>query len=83
MYLEIITPEKKLFSGEIELVKLPGTGGSFEVLMNHAPAISTLAEGKIKVKEPNGNVTYFEITGGVVEIKSNNIIVLVDSPGLV
>lgn len=83
MYLEIITPEKKLFSGEIELVQLPGTGGSFEVLMNHAPAISTLAEGKIKVKEPNGNVTYFEITGGVVEIKSNNIIVLVDSSGLV
>ena len=50
--------------------------------MNHAPAISTLAEGKIKVKETNGNVTYFEITGGVVEIKSNNIIVLVDSSGL-
>ena len=83
MYLEIITPEKRLFSGETELVKLPGTEGSFEVLMNHATAISTLAEGKIKVKEPNGNVTYFEITGGVVEIKSNNIIVLVDSSGLV
>jgi len=82
MHLEIITPEKKLFSGETELVKLPGTEGSFEVLMNHAPAISTLAEGKIKVKEPNGNVTYFEITGGMVEIKSNNIIVLVDSLGL-
>ncbi|MCK9640645.1 MAG: ATP synthase F1 subunit epsilon [Prolixibacteraceae bacterium] len=82
MYLEIITPEKKLFSGETELVKLPGTLGSFEVLMNHAPAISTLAEGKIKVKEPNGNVIYFEITGGVVEIQNNNIIVLVDSSRL-
>ena len=82
MYLEIITPEKRLFSGETELVKLPGTLGSFEVLMNHAPAISTLAGGKIKVKEPNGHITYFEITGGVVEIKSNNIIVLVDSSGL-
>ena len=82
MYLEIITPEKKLFSGETELVKLPGTLGSFEVLMNHAPTISTLAEGKIKVKEPNGNVIYFEITGGVVEIQNNNIIVLVDSSKL-
>ncbi len=83
MNLEIITPEKRLFSGETELVKLPGTLGSFEVLMNHAPTISTLAEGKIKVKEPNGHITYFEITGGVVEIKSNNIIVLVDSKGLI
>ena len=82
MYLEIITPEKKLFSGEAELVRLPGTGGSFEILMNHAPAITTLAEGKIKVKEPNGHITHFEITGGMVEIKSNNIIVLVDSSGL-
>ncbi len=82
MYLEIITPEKRLFAGETELVKLPGTSGSFEVLMNHAPTISTLGEGKIKVKEPNGHITYFEITGGMVEIKSNNIIVLVDSTGL-
>lgn len=83
MFLEIITPEKKLFAGETELVQLPGTGGSFEVLMNHAPAISTLIEGKIKVKESNGNVSYYEIKGGVVEVKSNNIIVLVDSAGLV
>ncbi|MCK9411322.1 MAG: ATP synthase F1 subunit epsilon [Prolixibacteraceae bacterium] len=82
MYLEIITPEKKLFSGETELVKLPGTNGSFEVLMNHAAAISSLAKGKIKVKEPNGNTIYFEITGGVVEIQNNNIIVLVDSSEL-
>jgi len=83
MFLEIITPEKRLFAGETELVQLPGTSGSFEVLMNHAPTISTLTEGKIKVKESNGNVSYYEIKGGVVEVKSNNIIVLVDSAGLV
>ncbi len=82
MYLEIITPEKRLFAGETELVKFPGTAGSFEVLMNHAPTISTLTEGKIKVNEPNGVVSYFEIKGGVAEIKSNNIIVLVDSSGI-
>jgi F-type H+-transporting ATPase subunit epsilon len=79
MYLEIITPEKKLFAGEAELVKLPGTSGSFEVLMNHAPTISTLMEGKIKVKESNGNISNFEIKGGVVEVTNNKIIVLVDS----
>jgi F-type H+-transporting ATPase subunit epsilon len=83
MYLEIITPEKKLFAGETELVKLPGTGGSFEVLMNHAPAISTLMTGQIKVKESNGTLSYFDIKGGVVEIVNYNIIVLVDSSGLV
>ncbi len=82
MFLEIITPEKKLFSGETELVKLPGASGSFEVLMNHAPIISTLIEGTIKVKEANGLLTNFEIKGGVVEALNNNIIVLVDSAGL-
>ena len=83
MFLEIITPEKKLFSGETELVKLPGASGSFEVLMNHAPLISNLVEGKIKVKESNGSVTYFEIKGGVVEVLNNNISILVDSDGMV
>jgi len=82
MYLEIITPENKLFAGEVDLVKLPGTSGSFEILTNHAPAISTLMEGKIKVKESNGKISYFEITGGVVQVKNSNIIVLVDSVGL-
>jgi len=83
MYLEIITPEKRLFAGETELVQLPGTVGSFEVLMNHAPTISTLAEGTVKVKDSNGNITNFEIKGGVVEVKNNNIVLLVDSADLV
>lgn len=78
MYLEIITPEKKLFAGEADLVQLPGTVGSFEILMNHAPLISTLTEGKIKVRESNGNTTYFVIKGGIAEVKNNKIIVLVD-----
>lgn len=80
--MEIITPEKKLFSGETELVKLPGAAGSFEVLMNHAPIISTLIEGVIKVKEANGLFSNFEVKGGVVEALNNNIVVLVDSVGI-
>jgi F-type H+-transporting ATPase subunit epsilon len=79
MFLEIITPEKKLFSGEAELVKLPGASGYFEVLMNHSPMISTLVEGKIKVKDTNGTVSYFDVSGGVVEVLNNRIEVLVDS----
>jgi F-type H+-transporting ATPase subunit epsilon len=78
MFLEIITPEKKLFSGETELVQLPGAAGSFEVLKNHAALISNLTAGNIKVKESDGSFTYFEIKGGVVEVLNNNISVLVD-----
>jgi F-type H+-transporting ATPase subunit epsilon len=83
MFLEIITPDKKLFSGEAELVKLPGTAGYFEILMNHAPIISTLSEGKIKVKQANGNISNFDIKGGIVEALNNHIIVLLDSSEMV
>jgi len=79
MHLDIITPEKTLYSGDIELVKLPGTLGSFEVLKNHAPIISTLMEGRIKVKDEVGIITYFDITSGVVEVLNNVVKVLVES----
>ncbi|HYW94221.1 MAG TPA: ATP synthase F1 subunit epsilon [Bacteroidales bacterium] len=78
MYLEIITPEKKLFSGEIKLVQIPGSKGSFEILQNHAPIISTLENGQVKVVDPEDKITYFDIEGGVVEAKANNIIVLAE-----
>ena len=79
MYLEIISPEKLIFSGEIMIVKLPGMLGSFEIMENHAPIISTLNKGKIKVKETNGTITYFDINGGLVEGSDNKISVLVES----
>jgi len=78
-YLEIISPEKLMFAGDIKIVKLPGSLGSFEIMKNHAPIISTLIKGKIKVKETNGIITYFEISGGLVEASNNEIRVLVES----
>ena len=78
MLLEIISPDKKLFSGEAELVQLPGSKGSFEILKNHAPIISTLDKGVIKIIAPDGNKTTFEIDGGVIEAKNNKIIVLAE-----
>lgn len=78
MHLEIITPEKKLFAGEIKLVQVPGSKGSFEILNNHAPIISTLNPGKIKVQKADGQNEFFEIEGGVIEAKENNIIVLAE-----
>ena len=78
MTLEIITPEKELFNGEITSVKLPGTNGGFEILNNHAPIISTLCKGKIKVTNIDKSTENFEINGGVIEMKNNKIIVLAE-----
>ncbi|NOY95341.1 MAG: ATP synthase F1 subunit epsilon [Chlorobi bacterium] len=79
MFLEIITPDKKVFSGKVKLVQLPGSKGKFEILRNHAPIISTLGEGVVKVVDEEGEELLFEIDGGVIENKANKIIVLVES----
>jgi F-type H+-transporting ATPase subunit epsilon len=78
MILEIITPEKELFSGEVSSVKFPGTNGGFEILNNHAPIISTLGKGEIRVITTDKNTEKIDINGGVIEMKNNKIIVLAD-----
>jgi F-type H+-transporting ATPase subunit epsilon len=78
MLLEIVTPEKKMFSGEVDLIQLPGISGSFEILKNHAPIISTLDRGVIKIKTSNGQEVLFEVDGGIVECKKNIVTVLAD-----
>ena len=79
MLLEIITPDKRIYSGHVKLVQFPGSLGSFEILNNHAPIISALEKGKIKVVEESGEELYFEVDGGVIENKDNKIIVLAES----
>ena len=78
MNLEIITPEKQVFSGEVTSVKFPGTTGEFEVQNNHAPIISTLSEGEIRVVTSENNTEKFSINGGVIEMQNNKIIVLAE-----
>ena len=78
MLLEIISPDNKLYSGEVDLVQVPGSKGSFQILKNHAPIISTLDEGKIKIVDEKGTTFFFEIGGGVIEAKNNKIIVLAE-----
>ncbi|MAR39176.1 MAG: ATP synthase F1 subunit epsilon [Flavobacteriales bacterium] len=78
MLLEIITPEEKLFEGEVTSVKFPGTDGEFGVLNNHAPIISTLTKGSIEVTDSKNESKRFEINGGVIEMQNNKIIVLAD-----
>ncbi len=78
MHLEIITPDKTLFNGEVESVTLPGSKGSFQVLKNHAALISSLSEGKLKYVQNDG-IHEIMINKGMVEVLKNNIIVLVES----
>jgi len=78
MYLEIITPDKSVFEGEVSSAQFPGTQGSFEVLNNHAPLISTLENGRVRVTTATGN-QYFNVNGGVVEVLKNRIILLAES----
>lgn len=75
MNLEIITPDTVIYKGEADLVQLPGIDGSFEILQNHAPLISALEKGKIKVKRGSSE-EFYEINGGVIEVLKNKVIVL-------
>jgi F-type H+-transporting ATPase subunit epsilon len=79
MRIEIITPEKKVFEGDIKSVRVPGKKGSFQVLKDHAPIISTLEKGLVIMVDLNDNEKIYEIEGGVIEVKTNKIILLADS----
>ncbi|TGE25696.1 ATP synthase F1 subunit epsilon [Hymenobacter aquaticus] len=77
MRLEIITPDRKVFEGDVVSAQFPGTDGLFEVLNNHAPLISALKSGDITVVGAAGRES-FRIEGGVVEVLRNNVIVLAE-----
>jgi len=77
MQLEILTPEKRIFEGEVTVITFPGADGSFQVLDNHAPLISLLKEGLVEYKGKEG-AHNIAITGGVVEVLKNKVIVLAD-----
>lgn len=78
MKLEIITPDKKLYEGEIKSAVFPGSEGSFGVLNNHAPMIATLKNGNIELVEESNQKQSFTVNGGVVEILNNRVIVLAE-----
>ena len=79
MNLEILTPEKKLFSGDVYGVQMPGISGSFEVLDRHAPLISALKAGKVKVlSAANQELATYQLQGGFVEVLNNRVTVLLE-----
>ena len=78
MYLEIVTPDQKVFEGEVLSATFPGTDGSFQILNHHAPLLSTLKKGPIVYKDKK-NEYDLTIDGGVVEVLNNKVIVLAES----
>ena len=91
MHLEIVSPEAKLFSGEVESLTVPGASGSFQVLNNHAPIVSTLTKGQVRIQgnlkldETNQALftqeeanTFFDIQSGALEMRDNKVILLTD-----
>ncbi|MFT4737963.1 MAG: F-type H+-transporting ATPase subunit epsilon [Cyclobacteriaceae bacterium] len=81
MFIEVVTPDEKIYTGEVESATFPGSDGSFQVLNNHAPMISTLGKGDMKlvklVDKKTEEVTY-DIEGGVVEVLNNKVTVLAE-----
>ncbi len=92
MFLEIVTPEASIFQGEVESVTVPGVDGEFQMLNNHAPIVSLLQEGKIKIqgdlnfderyqdrfKSIDKTTSILNIQSGTIELNDNKIIILVD-----
>ena len=78
MKVELITPERSVFAGEASRVNLPGIDGLFEILNNHAPLISALKQGPVKITTRN-TVKTITITGGFAEVLNNNVIVVAES----
>ena len=77
MYLEILTPEKKVFEGNVNIATFPGADGSFQVMDHHAPLISLLEEGVVEYKSKEAT-QQIRISGGVVEVLKNKVVLLAD-----
>ncbi len=79
MKLEILTPEKKVFSGDVYGVQLPGISGLFEVLDKHAPLVSALKAGSLKILNDKSSTSSYTIQSGFVEVLNNKTTVLVEA----
>ncbi len=77
MHIVILSPEQEIYSGPVKAVRVPGSAGSFEMLENHAPIVSSLEKGIVRLTLPNGEEKHFYIEGGFVEMLNNEISLLV------
>lgn len=77
--LEIVSPRKVVFSGDVQSFTAPGVVGGFQVLYDHAPLLAATAVGEVKVVDAQGNPTRYATAGGFVEVKQNHAVMLADS----
>ena len=77
MHISVLTPDKEIFDGKITSVKVPGVSGQFEVLNNHAPIVSALGEGQVRLIQENGEKISFGIEKGFIEVLKNQVSLLV------
>ncbi len=77
MMLSVLSPDQEIFQGEIQSVKVPGVSGQFEVLDNHAPIVSALSEGEVRIKKKDGSQLNFGIKKGFIEVLYNQVSLLV------
>ena len=77
--LEIVTPQRKVFSGNVNSFTAPGTMGSFQVLYNHAPLLSSIKIGEVKFRDEQGIETHYATTGGFVEVMNNTVTLLAET----
>jgi len=78
MFLEILTPDEKVFEGEVMYATLPGSDGSFQILNNHAPLMSVLGKGDIEYRQEKEKKVHILVDGGVVEVRNNSVNILVE-----
>lgn len=78
MHLEVLSPERSVYSGNVYGVQLPGIEGSFEILENHAPIIASLGKGNMKILKDKNTTEHFQISGGFVEVLNNRAVVLIE-----
>jgi F-type H+-transporting ATPase subunit epsilon len=78
LHVDIITPQKKFFEGAARSITLPGSQSPFQVLINHAPIVSSLERGRITIESDNGEKLFFESAEGFVEVRENHVYVAVE-----
>ena len=78
-HLEIVTPKRIVFKGEVTSFSAPGVEGGFQVLHNHAPLLASLKIGRVKLSVAEGNEFHYAISGGFVEVRENNVILLAET----
>lgn len=78
MFLEIISPEKVLFNGQIKSILVPATDGYLQLLNNHAPIVTTIAKGVVEVKQEDGTLLKFELESGLLEAHQNKVSLLAE-----